>query len=162
SFDDLADEPDPARIAELNRASTRQAVWFTIITVAISLIVAVGSVVIFRLVGGPECDAGTATWFCSSTRQIISVIVVSVTPILGLLCSAVMLIRTLRRSLRWRPLLGAFWLMVPHCMFWMTQTLLELSNVLNSLTHTFFAIRCIAPRVQLSCRLAMIRPDGVV
>lgn len=57
SFDELADEPDPAEIARLNQESTRQAIRFTITIVLISFTVALGSVLIFRLVGGPECTA---------------------------------------------------------------------------------------------------------
>ena len=74
SLDDLADEPDPARIAELNRASTRQAVWFTVITVALSFAIALGLVFTFRLVGGPDCTAGEAVWFCSTTQRVIWII----------------------------------------------------------------------------------------
>ncbi len=132
SLDDLADEPDPARIAELNRASTRQAVWFTVITVALSFAIALGLVFTFRLVGGPDCTAGEAVWFCSTTQRVIWIIGASITPIVGLIASGLILVRKLRSYLRWRPWMGAFWIMVPHCMFWLLQTLLELSNVLNS------------------------------
>ena len=132
SADELADQPDPAHVAELNKKSTRQAIMFTLIIIAVSFTVALGLVVAFRLIGGPECTAGEAVWFCSTTQRIIWIITVSVTPIVGMLGSGMILVRKLRSYLRWRPWMGAFWVMVPHCMFWMLQTLLELSNVLNS------------------------------
>lgn len=132
SADELADQPDPVRVAELNKQSTRQAVKFTLVIVAISFAVALGLVLAFRLIGGPECVAGEAIWFCSTTQRVIWIIAVSITPIVGMLGSGLILVRKLRSYLRWRPWMGAFWVMVPHCMFWMLQTLLELSNVLNS------------------------------
>lgn len=132
SFDELADEPDPAEIARLNQESTRQAIRFTITIVLISFAIALGSVLIFRLIGGPECTAGEAVWFCSTTQRVIWIIATSITPIVGMLGAGIILVRKLRSYLRWRPWMGAFWVMVPHCMFWMLQTLLELSNVLNA------------------------------
>ncbi|MFH0411900.1 hypothetical protein ACG98H_07300 [Corynebacterium sp. L4756] len=131
-FDELADEPDPAETAARNRASTKQAVWFSVIIVVLSFVIALGLVFIFRAMGGPLCDPGPNTWFCSPQQQLTWVIGASIVPIVGMLGSGWMLIRKLRNYLRWRPWMGAFWLLTPHCMFWMLQTLLELSNYLNA------------------------------
>jgi hypothetical protein len=91
SFDELADEPDPAEIARLNQESTRQAIRFTITIVLISFAVALGSLLIFRLVGGPECTAGEAVWFCSTTQRVIWIIATSITPIVGMLGAGIIL-----------------------------------------------------------------------
>ncbi|MDY3128231.1 MAG: hypothetical protein SOW59_08950 [Corynebacterium sp.] len=131
SFDELADAPDPKRIAHLNRQSSRQAVVFTVTIIVLSFAVAFALLFYFRLMGGPLCTEGPNTWLCSAKQQLTFAIGASIIPLCGMFGSGIIMVRKLRSYLRWRTWMGAFWVLTPHCMFWMLQTLLQLSNALS-------------------------------
>ena len=123
TFDELADEPDPVDVDKRNRASTRQALWFTAITVAVTFIFGGVLAVISRLAGGPLCDAGEATWLCSQNWRTWWAVLSSIPPVAGLLGCAVIMVRKLNRYERWMPWMGVFWLpLVPFTMIWLTMT----------------------------------------
>ncbi|MCQ4620115.1 hypothetical protein KBX19_02640 [Corynebacterium sp. CCUG 71335] len=123
SFDELASEPDPAQLNERNQASTRQAIWFGVAAVAGTFLIAGILALIFRLVGGPLCEAGEATWLCSQAARTWWAALSSIYPVVALLSCAVIMVRKLNRYERWMPWMGVFWLpLVPFTMLWLTVT----------------------------------------
>ncbi|UUA89369.1 hypothetical protein KBP53_10950 [Corynebacterium genitalium ATCC 33030] len=123
SFDELANEPDPAQLNERNQASTRQAIWFGVASVAGTFLIAGFLALIFRLVGGPLCEAGEATWLCSQAARTWWATLSSIYPVAALLGCAVIMVRKLNRYERWMPWMGVFWLpLVPFTMLWLTVT----------------------------------------
>lgn len=120
-FDELADSPDPAVVDALNKRSTKQAVWYTVAVVVGTVVVGFLLAIPARLSGGEFCDAGTATWFCSRSSQIWWPFASSVIPVAGLLGCAFIMNHKLKNYIRWRPWMGAFWVLVPWSMLWMTQ-----------------------------------------
>lgn len=123
TLDDLANTVDPVRQTELNRQSTRQA-WAWVIGIPVTTaILAVLLAVVFRLIGGPLCEAGEGTWLCSRNAQIWWPIITSIVPVVGVLGCAVIMVRKIRQYTRWWPWMAAFWCLVPFSMLWMTSTL---------------------------------------
>ncbi len=105
-FDALADEPDPAEVAERNKRSTRQAITFAASSVAITLLVG------FVLKAIPGISENT--W----------AVLTSIPPVVALLACAVIMVRKLNRYERWIPWMGVFWLpIVPFTMWWLTVTI---------------------------------------
>lgn len=88
-FDELADQPDPVEVNERNRASTRQAIVFAVATVLGTLLFGGALALVARLAGGPLCDAGEATWLCSSGWRTAWAILSSIPPVVALLACAV-------------------------------------------------------------------------
>lgn len=119
-FDELADAPDPLVIAQRNRASTKQAIWWTLGNIIVTFIVALILAGVSRAIGGPLCDAGEATWICSRSAEIWWPVATSIVPIVGVLGCALLLYRKYVTYTRWRPWMGAFWVLVPWSMLWMT------------------------------------------
>ena len=123
TFDDLADQPDPAVVNEQNRASTRQAIIYAASTIAITAIVAFVVALIARMSGGPLCEADEATWLCTESWRTTWAIVASIPPVVGLLGCAIIMVRKLNRYQRWVPWMGVFWLpLVPLTMAWLIVT----------------------------------------
>ncbi|APT93475.1 hypothetical protein CPHO_11885 [Corynebacterium phocae] len=112
TFDDLADAPDPAR----NAQSSRQAFWFLVTVTAVSLILGLGSLLIFRLIGGPDC--GPNTWICSDTQRFIWMPLAFATPLFGLAGAFVITLRKLRAYLRWGVWMGVFWFFALYFLLW--------------------------------------------
>lgn len=124
SFDELADQPDPKEVNERNAASTKQALWFAAATVAITFLVAGILAFISRMMGGPLCEAGEATWLCTSTWRTMWAVISSIPPVAGILGCAIIMVRKLNRYERWMPWMGVFWLpIVPFAMWWLTITI---------------------------------------
>ena len=117
SFDELADEPDPAEIAEANRRSSRQA-WIFLFAVLISSAVVAGVLgIVFRSMGGPLCEAGEAIWLCTPNAQLIWGIAALTIPTVGMLAAGFIMLSKYRRYLRWRTWMGVFYMLVPHSLF---------------------------------------------
>lgn len=122
-FDALADEPDPLVTAQRNRDSTRQAIWYAIATVAITLLTGLSLATISRLQGGPLCSAGDATWLCTQRWRTWWAIITSIPPVVMMIGCAVIMVRKLNRYERWMPWMGVFWLpIVPFTMAWLVVT----------------------------------------
>lgn len=122
-FDALADEPDPLVTAQRNRDSTRQAIWYAIATVAITLLTGLSLATISRLQGGPLCSTGDATWLCTQRWRTWWAIITSIPPVVMLIGCAVIMVRKLNRYERWMPWMGVFWLpIVPFTMAWLVVT----------------------------------------
>ena len=96
-FDELADQPDPVEVNERNRASTRQAIVFAVATVLGTLLFGGALALVARLTGGPLCEAGEATWLCSSGWRTAWAILSSIPPVVALLACAVIMVRKLNR-----------------------------------------------------------------
>ncbi|AQQ16320.1 hypothetical protein CGLAU_11960 [Corynebacterium glaucum] len=122
TFDELADEPDPLVTAERNRQSTRQAIWYAVATVGITVGFGFVLALISRLQGGPLCDDG-ATWLCTPQWRTWWAILTSIPPVAMLIGCAVIMVRKLNRYERWMPWMGVFWLpIVPFTMIWLIIT----------------------------------------
>lgn len=122
-FDALADEPDPLVTAQRNRDSTRQAIWYAIATVAITLLIGLSLATISRLQGGPLCSTGDATWLCTQRWRTWWAIITSIPPVVMMIGCAVIMVRKLNRYERWMPWMGVFWLpIVPFTMAWLVVT----------------------------------------
>ncbi|QPK79074.1 hypothetical protein G7Y31_11380 [Corynebacterium lizhenjunii] len=132
SFDDLADAPDPAWLAEQNRKSSRQALWFLISIVVASLVCGLGSLLVLRQFPGPWCESGDAAWLCTTTTRSVWMGLAIFFPLLGVVGSGVIMLRKLNRYLRWRAWMGVFWALTLHFMIWAI-------DVLQVLYDTFFA-----------------------
>lgn len=123
SAEELSESPDPAVVAEKNRRSTYQALWYAIgVPVAVAVISFI-LLVISRMVGGPLCEAGEATWICTEAARIWWPIATTALAFLGLLGCAVIMVRKLNARLRWWPWMAAFWWLLPLSMLWATSTL---------------------------------------
>lgn len=118
TLDELLDAPDPVMLARESKRSTRQAIWFAIAVPLLAVLVGLGSLGIFRLVGGPLCDAGTATWICSDTQRFIWMLLALVVPTVGMVGSGIIMLRKLNGYVRWLPWMGVFWFCALHFMFW--------------------------------------------
>ncbi|RNE48267.1 hypothetical protein C5L39_09355 [Corynebacterium alimapuense] len=117
--EDLASSIDPAVQAERNRQSSRQAmIWLAAIP-GITFGMGFLLLLITRMIGGPECTTGEATWLCTRSSQIWWPIVTSIVPIVGVFGTAIIMNRKLKSYTRWRTWMGVFWFMVPFCMMWM-------------------------------------------
>ncbi|WP_286954156.1 MULTISPECIES: hypothetical protein [Corynebacterium] len=118
SFDELADQPDPLQIAEANRRSTRQAIAFMVISLVASAVFAFVLALIMRLMGGPLCESGEATWLCSPTQRTIWGLLTLIIPLSAMIGDAVIMVIKLRRYLRWRAWMGIFWILAFNFMIW--------------------------------------------
>lgn len=118
SVDELADQPDPGQIASEGERSTRQAIRLLIAVPIASVLASLLIAVAGRIAGGPYCEAGAATWLCSRGWELAWSIGSCVLPALGVAACAWMMLRKLRRFVRWRPWMGVFWVLLPHAMFW--------------------------------------------
>lgn len=118
SFDDLADEPDPVEVAAANRRSTRQAVWYMVSVLVISALYGFGVALFSRLTGGPLCEDGTASWLCTEGQRNFFAISTMIIPLLGMIGCAIIMVRKLRRYLRWRSWMAIFWVMAFNFMIW--------------------------------------------
>ena len=87
-----APHPEVAPPAQAHEDSTRQAVVYTLTVLILTIVVAV----VFEEWG-------------------FNVLVV---PVLGVLGTIVIMLRKLRAFIRWRPWMGAFWVLLPWSMIW--------------------------------------------
>lgn len=124
TFDDLADEPDPAVIAARNARSTRQAILYGVATVLVTVGFGFLLAAISRIQGGVLCDAHGATWLCTPQWRTWWSILASIPPFAMMIGCAVIMVRKLNRYERWMPWMGVFWLpIVPFTMAWLVLTL---------------------------------------
>ena len=127
TVEELADSPDPVKVAAANRASSRQA-WIYLVTVLVgSLVVGLGTLCITRALGGPLCEAGEATWLCTKTQLYVWAVVAALVPFGGLIGCGVIMVKKINGYLRWRPWMGVFWLLVPVAMTWGLAILQQLA-----------------------------------
>lgn len=122
TFDELADAPDPYLEAQRNRRSTKEAIIFALAVPALTIVVGFVLAVIARMLGGPLCDDGHATWICSRQAEIWWPIASSGVPVGGVLACGFILWHKYISYIRWRPWMGAFWATALWMMFWMTIT----------------------------------------
>ena len=120
SFDELADAPDPLAVAEANRRSTRQAVWFMVVILAGSALYALILAGIFKFTGSTtDCHPAVyATWLCTKTQRTIFATTTMIIPFAGLIGCALIMVRKLKSYVRWRGWMAIFWVMVGHFMLW--------------------------------------------
>lgn len=123
SAEELAGGGDPAELLAKNQQSGRQALTYAIGAPLTLMAIAFVLLLISRMVGGPLCDAGQATWICTEFTRIWWPTVTSILAFAGLLLCAFIMVRKLNRHLRWWPWMGAFWLLLPLSMLWMTSVL---------------------------------------
>lgn len=129
SLEELADSPDPAEVAAANRASSRQAFTYLAAVVIASFAVGFGTLVITRLIGGPWCEAGDATWLCSPAQLYTWSALTLIVPFGGLVGCGIIMVKKINAYLRWRPWMGAFWLLVPMAMAWGLAVLSQLATL---------------------------------
>lgn len=120
SFDELADAPDPLAVAEANRRSTRQAVWFMVVILAGSALYALILAGIFKLTGSTtDCHPAVyATWLCTKTQRTIFATTTMIIPFAGLIGCALIMVRKLKSYVRWRGWMAIFWVMAGNFMLW--------------------------------------------
>ncbi|MCS4490489.1 hypothetical protein N7326_07910 [Corynebacterium sp. ES2794-CONJ1] len=128
SFDELADATDPLAEALRNRTSTRQAIYFALLTPLLTALVAYILAWVARWRGGPLCDGGEVVWICSRNAELWWPALTSVIPIVATLGCAVIMYRKYLGYTRWRPWMGTFWFLVPFSMIWMV-TVFQMSIV---------------------------------
>lgn len=134
SFDELADAPDPLWLAEQNKKSLRQSLWFLAGVLMLSLLINLGLLGIFRLMGGSQCVAGQATWLCSNTQRWIWMPVAMCMPTIGLVGSGIITLRKLNGFVRWWSWMGVFWFFALYFMLWgidVLQVFLDWQNTLD-------------------------------
>ena len=120
SFDELADAPDPLAVAEANRRSTRQAVWFMVVILAGSALYALILAGIFKFTGSTtDCHPAVyATWLCTKTQRTVFATTTLIIPFAGLIGCALIMVRKLKAYLRWRSWMAIFWVMAGNFMLW--------------------------------------------
>lgn len=120
SFDELADAPDPLAVAEANRRSTRQAVWFMVVILAGSALYALILAGIFKFTGSTtDCQPAVyATWLCTKTQRTIFATTTMIIPFAGLIGCALIMVRKLKSYVRWRGWMAIFWVMAGNFMLW--------------------------------------------
>ena len=120
SFDELADAPDPLAVAEANRRSTRQAVWFMVVILAGSALYALILAGIFKFTGSTtDCHPAVyATWLCTKTQRTIFATTTMIIPFAGLIGCALIMVRKLKSYVRWRGWMAIFWVMAGNFMIW--------------------------------------------
>jgi hypothetical protein len=120
SFDELADAPDPLAVAEANRRSTRQAVWFMVVILAGSALYAFILAGIFKFTGSTtDCHPAVyATWLCTKTQRTIFATTTMIIPFAGLIGCALIMVRKLKSYVRWRGWMAIFWVMAGNFMLW--------------------------------------------
>lgn len=120
TLEELSEQPDPYAQYQLNKRSSRQALWWAVGTVVASLIVSGGLALASRLTGGPNCDAGLNTWLCSRNWELVWSLGSCAVPIAGVIGCGIIMVRKLQHYTRWGTWMGVFWFLVPHAMVWMT------------------------------------------
>ena len=130
--EELASSVDPAVQAARNTQSTRQAIQWLIAIPAITFGLALILGIIFRVMGGPACDAGEASFLCTRDAQIWWSVITGIPPIVGVLGCAFIMNHKLKNYTRWRPWMGVFWVMIPFCMIWLITAGQILIIALNS------------------------------
>lgn len=123
SFDELADGPDPVVVQRKNKESTREAIRWCVGTIVASAAVSFFLALAARLSGGPLCGEAGHVWLCSRGWLYAWGFGSCVVPVVGLLGCMAFMLSKLRNYLRWRPWMGAFWVLVPHSMVWMTMAM---------------------------------------
>ena len=120
SFDELADAPDPLAVAEANRRSTRQAVWFMVTILAGSALYALILAGIFKLTGSTDdcIPAGYASWLCTKTQRTVFSTTTLIIPFVGMIGCAIIMVRKLKSYVRWRGWMAIFWVMAGNFMLW--------------------------------------------
>ncbi|MTD96398.1 hypothetical protein [Corynebacterium guaraldiae] len=120
TFDELADEPDPLAVAEANRRSSRQALWFMIAILIGSALYALLLAGIFKVAGTTtNClRAEYATWLCTRTQRTVFATTTLIIPFIGMIGCAVIMVRKLKAYVRWRGWMAIFWVMAGNFMIW--------------------------------------------
>lgn len=125
SFDELADQEDPAVIAAKNEASTRSAIRYLIVALASSVVIGVVLMLVFRAFSSSaECSEFGAKLLCSVNKQRAWALLTAIAPVFYLVGSAVIMVRKLNAYLRWRPWMGVFWALVMFAMWVMISAML--------------------------------------
>lgn len=123
TIEDLADQPDPVMVREQNRSSGRQALFYALGSTITLILGAFLLLILSRMLGGPLCEGGEATWICTEFTRIAWPVFTSIYASLALLGCAIIMVRKLNRHLRWWPWMAAFWFLLPLIMLWMTSVL---------------------------------------
>lgn len=120
SFDELADEPDPLTVAEANRRSSRQALWFMIFILVGSALYALLLAGLFKVAGTTtNClQAEYAAWLCTRTQRTVFATTTLIIPFIGMIGCAVIMVRKLKAYVRWRGWMAIFWVMAGNFMIW--------------------------------------------
>ena len=84
----------------------------------ISALYGFGVALFSRLTGGPLCEDGTASWLCTEGQRNFFAISTMIIPLLGMIGCAIIMVRKLRRYLRWRSWMAIFWVMAFNFMIW--------------------------------------------
>lgn len=121
--DDLADQEDPAVIAERNRRSSKQAWRYLGLSIALPVAFALILGLIFRFTAGADtCAAVGGRLLCTPALQKTWAVLVSLPPIGFLFGSMIILTRKVYSFVRWRPWMGVFWVQVLFTMWVLTIT----------------------------------------
>lgn len=120
NFDELADQPDPLAVAEANRRSSRQALWFMIAILIGSALYALLLAGIFKVAGTTtDClRAEYAAWLCTRTQRTVFATTTLIIPFIGMIGCAVIMVRKLKAYVRWRGWMAIFWVMAGNFMIW--------------------------------------------
>ncbi|PMC68872.1 hypothetical protein [Corynebacterium aurimucosum] len=120
SFDELADEPDPLAVAEANRRSSRQALWFMVAILVSSALYALLLAGFFRFFGTTtDClRVEFAAWLCTRTQRTVFATTTLIIPFFGMIGCAVIMVRKLKAYVRWRGWMAIFWVMAGNFMIW--------------------------------------------
>ncbi|WP_370625807.1 hypothetical protein [Corynebacterium sp. TAE3-ERU16] len=113
-------EADPLLRLERNNSSTRQAIIYALAIPPLTFLTAFVVAMISRAQGGPLCDAGTSSWICSRTYEILFPVIPGTVTLGGTLGAAWITYRRWARYERWRPWLAALWPLMLFTLAWIT------------------------------------------
>lgn len=122
-FSDVNRIPDPLEQQRKNEQSSRQALIYLAAVPIVTFVSAFLLAWVARLMGGPLCDAGEATWICSRAAQLWWPISTSLIAFGGMLGCAWILYDKYRNFIRWRAWMGVLWVLIPFSMLWATSVL---------------------------------------
>lgn len=114
-------QEDPLLRLERNNKSTRNAFIFFFGTVGLTLGIALVIGLIGRIIGGPRCTAGEATWLCTQGIESAFWVVPGVLSFIAMFLSVYITYDKWRRHQRWRPWIAVIWFLMPYALGWMTS-----------------------------------------
>lgn len=115
-------DDDPLKRLEKKEYTWRQAVRYAVGVIAATLLTALVIAIIGYLVGGPNCDAGTSTFICSRTFELLFPLVPGAISLIGALYCFWMTYVRWKSFSNWRPWLAMCWVLMPWTLAWMTST----------------------------------------